>query len=281
MNDTFDNERELVAVRGVAFILRNAAVILASTVLLGLAGAGLGALASRGYESTASIEIGMRYPNEPLEMAIVARERLGGIIEKNRAHFPAVTSFKLENTRDAKTRSLTRLITAIAYSSTASSAQALLNDSFVDLLNEHKAMHEKDVELVLREKAHYARAEKRIEKALEALGESPEEPAAVLPGEKRPQLLSGALLEVQRLSNIMAAMSSTRRLPTTQIVEPPSPPERTTSRVWIFSLAGTVAGLLFGFSLAGFNELARPAYGALMKQTLVRPIEQHDTHRAP
>lgn len=250
------DERELLAVRAMAFVLRHKVPLFAATLLCGLAGAGLGALASRGYESTASIEVGVRPPNEPLENPIITRERWSGLIEKNRARFPSVTSFKLENARDTKTRALTRVVTAVAYSTTASAAQALLNDALVDLLAEHEKVHAFEMELIAREKSYYVHAEEKISAALQELAEGPQEVSPARPVvEKKPQILSGALLEVQRLTNVMSAMSSPRRFPMTSIVEAPTAPEATTSRVLVVGLAGALAGAILGFGIALFREL--------------------------
>lgn len=275
-----DSERELIAVRAFAFLIRHGKTVAASVVIASVLGFVGGHLAQPGYESHAAVEVGMRIPIEPLEMPIVARERLGGLIEANRRKFPSVVAVELENRYEPKSRKLTRVIDVTVFASTASASKAILELSIAELLAVHKTMHAYETELIERERAQYETAQKKIEASIEALGGGAEEPALVAPGDKKPQLLSGALLEIQRLSNATTAMLSARRLPETVVVEPPTVPEEIASRAWMLAIAGAMLGALLGLAIGMFRELALPGTEEARVRS-IRAVEEHDAHRAP
>lgn len=276
-----DAERELVAVRAFAFLIRHGKTVAAAVLIASVLGFVAGHVAEPAYESHAAIEVGMRIPMEPLEMPIVARERLAGLIEANRKKYPSVVAVELENRYEPKSRKLTRVIDVNVAASTSSAAKAILDLSIAELLAAHKEMHAYETELIERERAQYETAQKKIETAIEALGGGAEEPAMIAPGDKKPQLLSGALLDIQRLSNATTAMLSARRLPETVIAEPPTVPEEVASRAWMLAIAGAMLGALLGLSIGMFRELSQPLSADEARVRSVRAVEEHDAHRAP
>lgn len=243
---------ELLGVQLAALVLRLAPAIVISAVVGALAGLAVSSTEARRWVSSATIEVGVRYPKEPLENSLVARERLAGHFAAAARRWDPGADIEVAARRDAS-RALMRYLDVTVYAETSSKAATISERGLTSFMAENARLHGFEHELVEREREYYARWLERLQAAVVA------PPPAARQGAPAAPDLGGALFETQKLYNVSAAMVSELRAPPTRIISRPSAPALEPSRRGILVAGGAALGAMAGALVLALRALARVA----------------------